>query len=239
MTAAALHYDDPDVLGIARVTPEQGRNPLTSEHVIRMVDGTGRRISSEKHPDPRVEVLRWARCDAEVIQALHRVRVFDRTEANRVELHVFGQVDTELPVHQLRRVLDGRREEAEVAIANGALFERGESFRAAHPELHLTESSARRVAATAWQNFESLVEGFRRQSLSIDTSVWQMAQFRTVDPSKRGGRGYTEQVQLDARRYPDPLSAVQALLGRDVSDCEWIRASSIEQGLDTSGGATA
>jgi hypothetical protein len=48
-----------------------------------------------------------------------RLRLFDRSEATAAELHVFGQADTGLPIHQLRDWADAERSLTEVIEAAG------------------------------------------------------------------------------------------------------------------------
>ena len=45
---------------------------------IRMRDGTGRRVKGNGHPDARVEAVRWAICESELIQAIGRGRGVNR-----------------------------------------------------------------------------------------------------------------------------------------------------------------
>jgi hypothetical protein len=53
-------------------------------------------------------------------------RLFDRTPDNPVEIHVFGQTTTELPVHTVLRWIDADRTHVEVMGARGlALAGRG------------------------------------------------------------------------------------------------------------------
>ena len=58
-----------------------------------MADGTGRPASFECHPDAQVEAIRWSICEAEVQQAIGRVRGVRRTADNPVQVIVLNGVD--------------------------------------------------------------------------------------------------------------------------------------------------
>ncbi|MFT8246533.1 hypothetical protein [Roseomonas sp. BN140053] len=52
----------------------------------RMADGTFRGAVAHRHPDPDAEAVRWATCEAELVQAVGRVRGVRRTANNPVEV---------------------------------------------------------------------------------------------------------------------------------------------------------
>ena len=67
-----------------------------------MSDGTGRAAEFECHPDERVEAIRWLICEAEVQQAIGRVRGVRRTADDPVLVIVLNGVDLgQTPIHQL------------------------------------------------------------------------------------------------------------------------------------------
>jgi putative DNA primase/helicase len=67
-----------------------------------MFDGTGRAAEFECHPDERVEAIRWLICEAEVQQAIGRVRGVRRTADDPVLVFVLNGVDLgQTPIHQL------------------------------------------------------------------------------------------------------------------------------------------
>lgn len=76
-------------------------------------------VPCETHPDAQVELLRQQVVDAEVRQAINRLRLYDRTQDNHAEIHVFGQCDTGLPVHRLADWQDAERETPEILFASG------------------------------------------------------------------------------------------------------------------------
>ena len=58
-----------------------------------MADGTGRFAEFECHPDEQVEAIRWLNCDAEIQQAIGRVRGVRRTADNPVRVIVLNGVE--------------------------------------------------------------------------------------------------------------------------------------------------
>ena len=117
----ALHMHDPAVRSIGRydADPKEGRTWI------------------EVHPDPLVAAVQSQITEANVQQAVARVRVFDRTPAKPVELHVFGQCDTGLPPELVRlaRWTDADRSPVEIAAAAGCVFLDPRLNRLAYPKL--------------------------------------------------------------------------------------------------------
>lgn len=111
----ALYYDDP---AATQVLSSHGRMQMETRQ-IATVNGVVTGVQREVHPDIRVEALRRQRVDMEVRQAIHRMRLYDRGPDNPAELHVFGQVDTGLPVHRLMDWVDADFSTAEIVGASG------------------------------------------------------------------------------------------------------------------------
>lgn len=57
-----------------------------------MQDGTTMSAKAYRHPDPRAEAVRWAACEAEIIQAIGRGRGIHRTAANPLNVIVVSNV---------------------------------------------------------------------------------------------------------------------------------------------------
>ena len=71
--------------------PDGAFYPL--EPAVRvMADGTGQTAAAHRHPDPRAEAVRRAVCEAEVVQAVGRVRGSRRTVADPVEVLIMTGV---------------------------------------------------------------------------------------------------------------------------------------------------
>ncbi len=54
--------------------------------------GTQRMVRAERHPDPQAEMMRWLTCEAELIQAVGRVRAVNRTAESPVQIDIVNQV---------------------------------------------------------------------------------------------------------------------------------------------------
>lgn len=134
----ALHYDNADVQDIRRLSkwsPSARRElriegnatrpgnhaRIPPQRIPDRLAEIGLSIPCEQHPDPRVEQLRQQVVDAEVRQAINRLRLYDRTADNPAELHVFGQVDTGLVVSRVADWQDAERESLEVIAVSGFL----------------------------------------------------------------------------------------------------------------------
>ena len=68
---------------------------------IRMRDGTGRRVEGNQHPDPRAEAVRWAICEAELIQAIGRGRGVNRTADNPLQIDILTNVCLPIEVDEI------------------------------------------------------------------------------------------------------------------------------------------
>ena len=91
----ALHIDNDDVKDI--VQPPEGFYGEPKR--LPMKDGTFKEIpTAESHPDPHVRSMMRQLCDAEVVQAVGRLRLYDRTPDTMAYLYVFGQIDTGLMI---------------------------------------------------------------------------------------------------------------------------------------------
>jgi hypothetical protein len=66
--------------------------------------GAARLVRTERHPDPQAEMMRWLACEAELIQAIGRVRAVNRTAKNPVQIDVINQVP--LPDIEIDEVLE-------------------------------------------------------------------------------------------------------------------------------------
>jgi hypothetical protein len=66
--------------------------------------GAGRTVRADRHPDPQAEIMRWGACEAELIQAIGRVRAVNRTAKNPVQIDIINQVP--LPDIEITEVLE-------------------------------------------------------------------------------------------------------------------------------------
>jgi len=164
----ALHFDNDDVPAITSsfggFHQEQKEIPIA---------GAGRpvaMIKAESHPDPRVRAMRRQIVDAEVRQAIMRLRLFDRTDANPAILHYFGQCDTGLIASELRDWDDASRGLDDILIAQGALSLSVEVARVlggAHVESMAdwtlkNNIMAPLLARVAWPTYQVRIDGVKK-----------------------------------------------------------------------------
>lgn len=218
----ALYYDDPAATG---VISSEGRSQMGGRKLL-LATGGHADIKCEVHPDTRVEALRRQKVDMEVCQAIHRLRLFDRGADNPAELHVFGQVDTGLPVHRLMDWTDADRTPAEIIGASGVLpISEKLIARAACGLLTFANERTRRrvVEDNTNSGHHALCKNIReRQGVLIESNVRNSycscnndGVFSVEIP---GFGGYAPKVWVDAKRWPDPKAAIEASLSVSVSE---------------------
>ena len=66
-----------------------------------MRDGTGRKVEGNQHPDPRAEAVRWAICEAELIQAIGRGRGVNRSADNPLQIDILTNVCLPIEVDEV------------------------------------------------------------------------------------------------------------------------------------------
>jgi hypothetical protein len=117
----ALYMHNPAVTRITRAAT-WGRGPVVLETVSGPVE-----IDSELHPDVHCRAYAHSITQAEVQQAVARVRAYDRTAATPCDVHVFGQHPTGLVADAIATWNDAEQPWSQIATANGMLFERPET----------------------------------------------------------------------------------------------------------------
>ncbi len=114
------------------------------ERGIRLRDGSGRGVPSDKHPDLLVESIRWQVCEAGMVQALGRARGVNRTARNPVQIDILADVvlpmtvDTVMPWDEASADLGGWLEMA----AEGVLLESPADMAKAFPAVWATAKAA-------------------------------------------------------------------------------------------------
>ncbi len=121
---------------------------------IRLKNGAGVGVTSDQHPDPMAEAVRWQICEGGLIQAIGRARGVNRTVATPLAIDVV--TDVVLPVtvgHVLpwNEVLIGAEVEM---LAEGVWIESPTDMAACWPDVWATEKAAEhwRARFTAPQN---------------------------------------------------------------------------------------
>jgi putative DNA primase/helicase len=113
---------------------------------IRMRDGTGRWVEGSQHPDPWVEAIRHAICEAELVQAIGRGRGVNRTADNPLQIDILTNVC--LPGIEVDQVMTWDKIQpsaVEVMRARGAVPVNYADMAAAHPDLFPSAEAARKA----------------------------------------------------------------------------------------------
>jgi hypothetical protein len=76
-----------------------------------------------------VEALRWSLTDAEVIQAIHRLRLADRTRETAPIIHLLGTTDHGLPVTEWRHWEDADKSALDFMLAEGVVVSSTDELR--------------------------------------------------------------------------------------------------------------
>lgn len=164
LMAEALWYDDSSV---TRINPDRMRR---TKRTIALTGNKTATIEAEAHPDRHIELLRQQICDAEVRQAVNRLRVYDRGADNPAHLYVFGQADTGLPVHELRAWKDAEREPADIIAASGIwtaspdiAARLGYALLDGHSERHIKRAIETAPDLTGWTSWLITYSGASRR----------------------------------------------------------------------------
>lgn len=151
--AIAVHH--PDIQSIQRMPRDLYGNTgyFTAPRTLALTNGSYIGIDAEAHPDPFVEQYRKMIVDGEVIQAIGRLRLPNRTYENPARIIVFGQTDTKLQIDELRRWEDIEVTALDAMQDIGVVFQQADMIQRAYPgfvpnaKIHATEA-----AKSSWDN---------------------------------------------------------------------------------------
>ena len=107
---------------VLRTSLEKGGWWPTVDAGIRLADGTGFRMKGQpRHPDPFVDDVRYSIAEANVLQAIGRLRGVRRTAANPVRVVLLARLALPLDVHEVVKWAELKPERLEVAVAEAEL----------------------------------------------------------------------------------------------------------------------
>jgi putative DNA primase/helicase len=181
-------------------------NPVRAVEGVLMADGTGRGVNGTRYADPDLEATRAAITDAEVAQALGRVRAVRRTEENPVELHLLSDVVTCLPVAELLHWRDVRPELVDRMAGEGVVLTSAADIVTAYPELEMTAAAVRKETERRAICVTSLNKRF---SIGIVTQIaWAELQYRPAGRGQQNRRAWFSPALV-----PDPRAWLEQRLG--------------------------
>ncbi len=120
----ALHADNEAVIDIKTCGGPGDR--IRERRTLPMVGGGTVSFAIESLPDPDANRMMLQHLDAPVAQMSARGRVYDRGPDTTLIMHVFGQADIGLPIHEALRLKDAERDAADLMLALGIGFEKQE-----------------------------------------------------------------------------------------------------------------
>ncbi len=179
----------------------------------RMRDGSFEPVAVEVHPDPRAQLLLEQIREAELVQAVDRVRgVF-----NRRTVYVLWSGVADLTVDAVRSWSDlksgGTR--LERAASRGLVPLAPSGLHAVHPDLWPTEKAAARWVENEKRSASANTPNSPRDISLAFWGVLQIAEYRRAS-SKRWAR-----VAFDPDRFPDPGAALGDVFGEAVEVRGW------------------
>jgi hypothetical protein len=217
----------------ARLLFKQPVAELPPPYYPRMARGMAVRRSEQVitvygsyHPDKGAEALRWAACEAELLQALHRARPINRTPSTPLRIHIVSNTCLPIEVDFARTWDELRPSLAETMLARGYWVSSYAEMAALFPDLFETTDVAK---ALLRRERETGVKSYRVYLIGIDTSFgprlfvkrqyngprrlrsFVAAQFRRV-----GSRGPAGWLLFDPERFPDPAALLREKLGCEV-----------------------
>jgi putative DNA primase/helicase len=129
---------------ITEIAPDdQGaiRYPM-AKRGIRMRAGYGVAVQGPMHPDPRAEAVRWAICEAGLVQAIGRGRGVNRSADDPLQIDILTSVVLPIEVDEVTTWERIQPSLAEVMRARGAVPLGYADMAAAHPDLFSTAGAA-------------------------------------------------------------------------------------------------
>lgn len=139
MLTEALHIEKP----LTRINRTQvwgrgsGKLLLTGNRVAD--------ITTEQHADPLVSQLQSLISHAEVVQAVARIRPFDRTPQNPCDLTICGQYGTMIPVDRAASLDEIRPDPLDVMLSQAGVPHSQADREKLYPQLHVTQDAVDRL----------------------------------------------------------------------------------------------
>jgi putative DNA primase/helicase len=183
---------------VQEVKPDENGNiryPVTRRG-IRMRDGRGIPVDGPSHPDHRVEAIRWAISEGELVQAIGRGRGVNRTEANPLEVDILTNVCLPIAVNQTITWGAIQPTLAQVMRSRGALPLAYAGMAMAYPDLFTSPEAARKALARENPGQTSIASYFRE-----GCPGFARISYRRVGIPGPPGRLLYDPKRIDPRRW--------------------------------------
>ena len=198
------------IAGILFETEVQKVQPDENGHVryprirrgIRMRTGRGIAVQGPCHPDPQVEALRWAICEAELIQAIGRARGVNRTAADPLDIDILTNVCLPMEVDEVTTWKVIQPDAIDFMWASGAIPLVYADMSEAYPGLFPSAGAARMA-----------LRRINLEQTSIESILYRrLCGVSVVGYRRKGSRGPAGKLYYDPTRI-DPLTWLASQLG--------------------------
>ncbi len=169
---------------------------------IRMRDGRGVQVQGPQHPDERVEVVRWAICEAGIVQAIGRGRGVNRSTANPLQIDILTNVVLPIEVDEVTTWNRIQPSLSQIMRARGAVPIGYADIAAAYPDLFVSRDAAK-MALTRENPEQMPIEKYL---------IGVCSGFRAIGYRRRGARGPAGELLYDPTRI-DPAAWLKDRIG--------------------------
>lgn len=112
------------------------------EGAIRLSDGSGIAVQMDRHPDPVAEALRWQHCEAELIQAIGRLRLLRRNANSPYFIDIISDVVLPISVDSVVAWEEANPGPCTRLARYGVILESATDISRGFPELAVTPKAA-------------------------------------------------------------------------------------------------
>jgi putative DNA primase/helicase len=189
---------------IAEIEPDaegHARYPLITRG-IRMRAGRGVPVQGSQHPDERAEAVRWAICEAGLVQAIGRGRGVNRGSTNPLQIDILTNVVLPIEVDEVTTWSRIQPSLAQIMRARAAVPLSYADMAAAYPDLFVSRDAAK-MALTRENPEQMPIEKYL---------IGVCSGFRAIGYRRQGARGPASKLLYDATRI-DPLAWLKDRIG--------------------------
>ncbi|WP_237479231.1 bifunctional DNA primase/polymerase [Lichenibacterium dinghuense] len=142
---------------------------------IRLADGRAWGIPCDRHADPIAEALRWQVCEAQLIQAVGRLRPLRRNALSPFFLDIIGDVVVPVTVDRVERWDDARLGPWSDMAARGVMLDKAGDAAIAYPDLAATRKAARVLTAAVTVAPTSIEESYIDLRATVSAVTYKRA----------------------------------------------------------------
>lgn len=175
-----------------RAVDPAGRWYPAANVTLRAKDGSTASVEADRHPDPLSEAVRYAACEAEIMQSIGRGRAVGRSQAKPLEIVILGNVPLPIELDTLGEWQPLGFDDAMMAEFGAVLSSAGDAAKIAGMERRAVEIARQRDA-------EKLRTRPSNYILDGNVRSFGVATYRRL-----GARGPAGEIRFDGRRIRHP-----------------------------------